>query len=180
MKVYICIIENKRSEATAEVFSTSEAAINYARELAKSMAHDSEEKTEFEVEGCLYAANYSYDGLGVFVVEKELDTAKMSKEQHEFQLEFGYLKQSPTGAVGTSVDICSVCGMPRKHPVHSQARLEISMPVKESPDYPDRLILTGYNWPDNGIDETCAHGVKMRWTCDDCDEFFGKDGEDEE
>lgn len=47
----------------------------------------------------------------------------------------------------------------------------IEMPVREEND---RLILYGYAFTDKSYDhpEHCAHGIKLRWSCDYCEEYF--------
>jgi hypothetical protein len=50
----------------------------------------------------------------------------------------------------------------------------IPMTVQESSDWPGRLVASGYAWkPEDAC--CCVHGIKLRWQCDWCDEYFGKE-----
>lgn len=73
MKVYVAMICDRHADPEPYVFSTPEAAIEYARSEAHEYAHSAEDVEESAIDGWLYHATYSGEGDSVWVVEKELD-----------------------------------------------------------------------------------------------------------
>jgi hypothetical protein len=73
VKVYVTIIDDRHSEAGVCVFSTPEAAIEYARNWAMECATYEDDFQEEDLEGWLYYARYSPESDCVWVVEKTID-----------------------------------------------------------------------------------------------------------
>jgi hypothetical protein len=73
MNVYVAMIADRHTDTEPYVFSTAEAAIEYARQCAQAYARDPEEIEEEQIEGWLYHATYSAEGDSVWVLAKEID-----------------------------------------------------------------------------------------------------------
>lgn len=73
MKIYVAIIEDRHTDPYVELFTTPEAAIEYAKEEAlKGARGDASQVKEEPIEGWLYHANFSCEGDHVRVLEKEV------------------------------------------------------------------------------------------------------------
>jgi hypothetical protein len=72
VKVYVAMIADRHADPEPEVFTTSEAAINYVERWAKAHARVPENIVEEEAEGWLFCLEYSPEGDSVWVVEKHL------------------------------------------------------------------------------------------------------------
>lgn len=75
MKIYVAMINDRHTDPEPYMFSTAEAAIEYARRCAHEYAHQPEDVEEDEIGGWLYYASYSGESDSVWVIEKELDAA---------------------------------------------------------------------------------------------------------
>ena len=73
MMVYVAIIHDRHAEPDAEVFTTADAAITYARTWAQEHAHFPDDFEEHDVKEWLYYADYSCEGDSVWVLEKNID-----------------------------------------------------------------------------------------------------------
>lgn len=72
MKLYVSIWEDRHSDVTAHVFSSSDSAVRWAKETC--MEHDRfDDYEEEQIHGWLYCGTYSCEGDGIHVVEVELD-----------------------------------------------------------------------------------------------------------
>jgi hypothetical protein len=71
--VYVAMICDRHTDPEPHVFSTADAAINYARSQAHANAHDPADVEESDIAGWLYYATYSGEGDSVWVVGKEID-----------------------------------------------------------------------------------------------------------
>jgi hypothetical protein len=71
MIVFVAMQNDRHTDPDAEVFTTAEAAIAYARQQAAEggRGHGYDEQP---IPGWLFYANYSPEGDSVWVVEKEL------------------------------------------------------------------------------------------------------------
>lgn len=86
MKVYVAMTEDRHTDPEAEVFTTPDAAIAFARTRAEDWMSNAEGEDddgvlrddyyphEEQVDGTLYYAEYSTEGDSVWVIEKELQT----------------------------------------------------------------------------------------------------------
>lgn len=72
-KVYVAMVNERHSDIEPYVFTTAEAAIAFACNIAHEYASDEVEVIEEDLEGWLYCANWSAEGDSVWVVEKTLD-----------------------------------------------------------------------------------------------------------
>lgn len=74
MKVYVAMVEDRHTDTEAFVFSTLEAAIEFARRTAQETASDPEDIEE-RPPGArwLFNIHYSCESDRVRVVEKEID-----------------------------------------------------------------------------------------------------------
>ena len=70
--VYVAMICDRHANAEPELFSTSDAAIDYARTWAHGHALEPGDVEEHTYPGWLYYAGYSPESDCVWVVEKEL------------------------------------------------------------------------------------------------------------
>lgn len=77
MKLYVAMIRERHSDTEAYVFSTPEAAVNYARSMVEAYARDPESVEERDIKGWLYYASFSGEGDAVWVLERTLDEAPM-------------------------------------------------------------------------------------------------------
>lgn len=73
MKLYVAMIRDRHSDPDAYVFSTPEAAVEYAKTCVQEYARHPESIEEEPIEGWLYHARYSSEGDAVWVLEKTLD-----------------------------------------------------------------------------------------------------------
>lgn len=82
MKLYVALVDDRHIDPTASVFSTAEAAIEYARRQYEDHRPDDlddEELADAEIgehephDGLLYHATYSTEGDAVWVYETTLD-----------------------------------------------------------------------------------------------------------
>lgn len=48
-------------------------------------------------------------------------------------------------------------------------KIKIEVKIVKVPQL--RLIFTGIIWDSQDL-QFCIHGEKLRWTCDDCNEYF--------
>jgi hypothetical protein len=72
--VYVAMINDRHADPEAHVFSTAEAAIDYARTWAQDNALRPSDFSESDVEDLLYYASYSAtEGDSVWVVERTID-----------------------------------------------------------------------------------------------------------
>jgi hypothetical protein len=72
--VYVAMINDRHADPEPKVFSTAEAAINYARSWAQDHALHPSDFAESDVEDWLYYASYSAsEGDSVWVVERTID-----------------------------------------------------------------------------------------------------------
>lgn len=67
------MIHDRHADPDPEVFSTAEAAIEYARSWAQEYAREPEDLVESFPDGWLYCAHYGQEEDVVWVLEKELD-----------------------------------------------------------------------------------------------------------
>lgn len=74
MKLYVAITADRHTAPEPNVFTTAEAAIEFARNEALANARSEADIEEEPVEGRLFHARYSDEGDSVWVVQKELDT----------------------------------------------------------------------------------------------------------
>lgn len=74
VKVYIVIVDDRHVDLEPTPFADPDAAVEYARETARSYALRPEDFEEESVKGRLYHATYSVEGDSVWVVEKEMVT----------------------------------------------------------------------------------------------------------
>lgn len=74
MKLYVAMIADRHADPEPYVFSTPEAAIEYARTKAHEYARDAADVEESNIPTWLYHASYSPESDAVWVLEKELDT----------------------------------------------------------------------------------------------------------
>jgi hypothetical protein len=74
MKLYVVMIRERHSGTEAYIFSTPEAAIDYARSAAQA-AWTPEDVEEESIEGWLYCASFSGEGDATWVLERTLDEA---------------------------------------------------------------------------------------------------------
>lgn len=72
-KLYVVMINDRHTDPEPYVFSTPEAAIDYARSEAHEYARTPEGVEEEPIEGWLYYARYSGEGDSVWVIAKTLD-----------------------------------------------------------------------------------------------------------
>lgn len=74
MQLYVAMVQDRHTDPNAEVFTSPEAAIAYARQQATegSRGHGYEEA---EIRGWLFYASYSPEGDSVWVVAKQLREA---------------------------------------------------------------------------------------------------------
>ncbi len=70
--VYVAMINDRHAEPEPVVFSTPEAAIDYARTWARNHDHHGDFE-ESEVRGWLYHATYSVESDSVWVLERQVD-----------------------------------------------------------------------------------------------------------
>lgn len=49
--------------------------------------------------------------------------------------------------------------------------MKVQIEAREHPEL-QRLIFNGGVWSDWGDMRFCIHGEKLRWSCDECDEWF--------
>lgn len=78
MKIYVAMICDRHTDPEPEVFSTPEAAIEYARTQAQEGARYEDAFQEEETpDGWLYYAIYSMEGDSVWVIEKELHIGRI-------------------------------------------------------------------------------------------------------
>lgn len=73
MQVFVAMINDRHSNPEPYVFSTADAAIDFARDEALSRASRPGDFEERAIGGWLYHATYSGEGDSVWVVEKNLD-----------------------------------------------------------------------------------------------------------
>ena len=73
MKLYIVVVEDSHIDTEVSVFDTPDAAISFARQLAKDSWDCEESYREFDTEGWLFHANYSFEDGCVWVAEKTLN-----------------------------------------------------------------------------------------------------------
>lgn len=73
MKIFVVMIEDRHTDPDAVLFSTAEAAIDYAREYAADNASPIGSVIELPVIAWLYHARYTVEGDSVWVVEREVD-----------------------------------------------------------------------------------------------------------
>lgn len=71
--VYVAMICDRHTDPEPYVFTTAQAAIDYARVEAEANAHRPEYVEESAVDGWLYHATYSVEGDSVWVLEKTVD-----------------------------------------------------------------------------------------------------------
>jgi hypothetical protein len=71
--VYVAMICDRHTDPEPFVFTTADAAIEYAKTAMAEYAHPDAEIEELEIDGWLYHATYSIEGDSVWVVEKELN-----------------------------------------------------------------------------------------------------------
>ena len=71
--VYVAMIADRHSDVEPGVFSTPEAAIDYARRTAHEFASEPGDVEESDVPGWLYHADFSPEGDSVWVVETTVD-----------------------------------------------------------------------------------------------------------
>jgi hypothetical protein len=74
MKLYVAMIEDRHTDPEPFVFSTPEAAVEFARSQAVNGARGGFEVEEEPIDGWLFYARYSDEGDSVWVIEKTLDT----------------------------------------------------------------------------------------------------------
>jgi isopropylmalate/homocitrate/citramalate synthase len=74
LTVFLVFINDRHSDTDAEVFTSAEAAIEYARTTAREFARSPEDYIEADVRGWLFFATYSVENDCVWVIEKELRT----------------------------------------------------------------------------------------------------------
>jgi hypothetical protein len=67
------MINDRHGDPEPYVFSTSEAAIDYAQNFAKESAHDENDFQESPIDAWLYYATYSVESDSVWVIEKTID-----------------------------------------------------------------------------------------------------------
>lgn len=68
--VYVVMIDDRHTDTDAEVFSTADAAIEYARQIAIGYARNPDDIDEEPVDGWLYHATYSGESDSVWVLAK--------------------------------------------------------------------------------------------------------------
>jgi len=76
MKIYIAYIADRHTDVDAEVFTSPEPAIAFAKHAAKEYARFPEDYEESQIDGWLFYAQYSVEGDRVWVVEKTLQEDK--------------------------------------------------------------------------------------------------------
>lgn len=75
-RVYVVMVDDRHDDPEPFVFTTAEAAIEYARQTAiDSATRPDDVEEEPAPDGWLYHARYSVEGDAVWVIEKELDRA---------------------------------------------------------------------------------------------------------
>lgn len=75
MKVYVAMVCDRHADPKPYVFTTAEAAVEFARETAQEYATDPDDIKEETIDGWLYYARYSVEDDAVWVVEKETDAS---------------------------------------------------------------------------------------------------------
>lgn len=73
LTVYVAMICDRHTDPEPYVFTTAEAAIDYARSCAVACAREPEDVEESAIDGWLYHATYSEEGDSVWVIAKTLD-----------------------------------------------------------------------------------------------------------
>jgi hypothetical protein len=74
VKIYVAMICDRHSDPEPYLFTTAQAAIDFARDQALDNALDAEDFDESETpDGWLYYASYSEEGDNVWVLEKEIE-----------------------------------------------------------------------------------------------------------
>ena len=71
--IYVAMVKDRHCDPEPYVFTTPEAAIEYARSEAHEYARTPEDVEEETIDGWLYYARYSCEGDSVWVVGKVLD-----------------------------------------------------------------------------------------------------------
>lgn len=71
--VYVVLHEDRHADPEPYVFTFSDEAVEFARQLAEECVHDDEEIEEQEIEGRLYLARYSEEGDSVSVRAVEVN-----------------------------------------------------------------------------------------------------------
>ena len=71
MKIYVAMINDTHSDTEPYLFTTPEAAIEYARGEARSLALMPDDLKEEQIPGWLYYCRYSPDS-SVWVLEREV------------------------------------------------------------------------------------------------------------
>jgi hypothetical protein len=75
MKVYVAMICDRHSNPEPYLLSDAQAAIDFARDQANSLAYDPLVVEEEPIGGWLYHATYSGEGDSVWVIEREIEMA---------------------------------------------------------------------------------------------------------
>lgn len=73
MKLYVVMVNDRHSDPEPFVFSTPEAATDFARREVNDYAQRPADVVEQQIDGWLYCATYSPEGDSVWVLEKVLD-----------------------------------------------------------------------------------------------------------
>jgi hypothetical protein len=74
MKIYVVLIHDRHTDTEVHAYTTPDAAIDFAREIAHERAHaDHDEVIEENIEDRLYFATYCIEGDHVEVFETELN-----------------------------------------------------------------------------------------------------------
>jgi hypothetical protein len=71
--VYVVIVNDRHDDPQPHLFSTPDAALEFARTEALRLARTEEHIDEEAVDGWLYSAQCGNEGDSVWVIEKELD-----------------------------------------------------------------------------------------------------------
>ena len=66
------MVNDRHTDTDAEVFTTADAAIDFARRAAREYNRHADDYEEAEIAGWLFHARYSCEGDSVWVIEKEL------------------------------------------------------------------------------------------------------------
>lgn len=53
----------------------------------------------------------------------------------------------------------------------NEIKIKCKVKVKED-KFKQRLVFDDYYWEEWGETDFCVHGMKLRWSCDYCEEYF--------